>query len=313
MKPSPPSSRLPRWATGAGLLVLLPVAGWALGRRFAQARCSETATLLGSDPRLAKHAAQTREARGEAVFPLAWPARAPMHAPAPEPLYNAPNPTQRVAFVVAGGLRTFANANAHRSLFWHGLRALGGSVEAIFVVSTDHGWHSDGRDFLRRSHHADRAKIRDAIAAFDPVHVEVHSNADCSNETIARRIACCPAGNPDSRVPQTYPRLQAYWLAASLDVVRARERAVGRPYDWVARVRPDLVLLEPLPVLANLAPTRLYVAAKTFTTSNIWDVFFSAEINQCVGPAWRYYLLFWPPRRNAWCPRTRRLLTHPNV
>ena len=34
------------------------------------------------------------------------------------------------------------------------------------------------------------------------------------------------------------------------------------------------VLLEPLPVLANLAPTRLYVAAKTFTTSNIWDVLF---------------------------------------
>ena len=60
----------------------------------------------------------------------------------------------------------------------------------------------------------------------------------------------------------------------STQVVRARERAVGRPYDWVVRVRPDLVLLEPLPVLANLAPTRLYVAAKTFTTSNIWDVLF---------------------------------------
>ena len=25
----------------------------------------------------------------------------------------------------------------------------------------------------------------------------------------------------------------------------------------------------------------------------------SAEINQCVRPAWRYYLLFWPPRRSA--------------
>ena len=24
-----------------------------------------------------------------------------------------------------------------------------------------------------------------------------------------------------------------------------------------------------------------------------------AEINQCVRPAWRYYLLFWPPRRSA--------------
>ena len=45
------------------------------------------------------------------------------------------------------------------------------------------------------------------------------------------------------------------------------------------------VLLEPLPVLANLPATRLYVAAKTFTTSNLWDVLFSAEINQCVGPA----------------------------
>ena len=31
----------------------------------------------------------------------------------------------------------------------------------------------------------------------------------------------------------------------------------------------------------------------------------SAEINQCVRPAWRYYLLFWPPRRSA--------ITHPNV
>ena len=25
----------------------------------------------------------------------------------------------------------------------------------------------------------------------------------------------------------------------------------------------------------------------------------SAEINQCVRPAWRYYLLLWPPRRSA--------------
>ena len=29
------------------------------------------------------------------------------------------------------------------------------------------------------------------------------------------------------------------------------------------------------------------------------DVDCSAEIDQCVRPAWRYYLLFWPPRRSA--------------
>ena len=99
------------------------------------------------------------------------------------------------------------------------------------MVSTDHGWHPDGRDFLRRSRHADRAKIRDAIAAFDPVHVEVHSNADCSNETISGRVACCPAGSPTSGY-----QLQAYWLAASLDVVRARERAVGRSYQCINQI-----------------------------------------------------------------------------
>ena len=29
------------------------------------------------------------------------------------------------------------------------------------------------------------------------------------------------------------------------------------------------------------------------------SIFYSAEINQCVRPAWRYYLLLWPPRRSA--------------
>ena len=31
----------------------------------------------------------------------------------------------------------------------------------------------------------------------------------------------------------------------------------------------------------------------------IGAVLLSASINQCVRPAWRYYLLFWPPRRSA--------------
>ena len=39
--------------------------------------------------------------------------------------------------------------------------------------------------------------------------------------------------------------------------------------------------------------------------SHAQKYFYSAEINQCVRPAWRYYLLFWPPRRSA--------ITHPNV
>ena len=34
-------------------------------------------------------------------------------------------------------------------------------------------------------------------------------------------------------------------------------------------------------------------------TFNDWTAQISAEINQRVRPSWRYYLLFWPPRRSA--------------
>ena len=81
-----------------------------------------------------------------------------------------------------------------------------------------------------------------------------------------------------------------------------------RPHD------PEFVLLlEPLWALSW---------AVTLFAHNVDDraslvVLCSAEINQCVRPACRYCLLFWPPRRSresAWRPRTRRLrLTHPNV
>ena len=41
----------------------------------------------------------------------------------------------------------------------------------LVLVSPDHGWHSDARDFLPAPHHAARA-IRDATAAFDPAVAE---------------------------------------------------------------------------------------------------------------------------------------------
>ena len=40
------------------------------------------------------------------------------------------------------------------------------------------------------------------------------------------------------------------------------------------------------------APSAIHADAKALAKP-------SAEINQCVRPAWRYYLLFWPPRRSA--------------
>ena len=44
---------------------------------------------------------------------------------------------------------------------------------------------------------------------------------------------------------------------------------------------------------------RLCRSRQAVPRDNMPLVSVSAEINQCVRPAWRYYLLFWPPRRSA--------------
>ena len=52
--------------------------------------------------------------------------------------------------------------------------------------------------------------------------------------------------------------------------------------------------------MANLIETAMHVLSYfcIFVIYGLY-VMHSAEINQCVRPAWRYYLLFWPPRRSA--------------
>ena len=53
-------------------------------------------------------------------------------------------------------------------------------------------------------------------------------------------------------------------------------------------------------VLAKVAPsTNLSRTSRILTATGRFTARTSAEINQRVRPAWRYYLLFWPPRRSA--------------
>ncbi len=57
---------------------------------------------------------------------------------------------------------------------------------------------------------------------------------------------------------------------------------------------------QPLPELLGGAPPRgTRFAATDLGQGAVIAVTCCVEINQCVRPAWRYYLLFWPPRRSA--------------
>ena len=66
----------------------------------------------------------------------------------------------------------------------------------------------------------------------------------------------------------------------------AARRAAGLPDRWPTALvdgRVDATVAQ-----APLTEKRHFILADD-----------SAEITQCIRPAWRYYLLFWPPRRNA--------------
>ena len=49
---------------------------------------------------------------------------------------------------------------------------------------------------------------------------------------------------------------------------------------------------------AGRRPTMAFSSA-LFVVASVLMVWTSAEINQCIRPAWRYYLLFWQPRRST--------------
>ena len=50
------------------------------------------------------------------------------------------------------------------------------------------------------------------------------------------------------------------------------ERKFGFQYDWITRLRPDLLLLEPMPAFRTLSPQRIYLQQKQ--DGHIWDVIF---------------------------------------
>ena len=108
---------------------------------------------------------------------------------------------------------------------------------------------------------------------------------------------------------------QVVLLVAAVTALQPVARLQRAPVRMTASdiLTSDRILIAPALATSNVAKlgeeAQAAVAAGADCLHfNVMDGLTScAEINQCVRPAWRYYLLFWPPRRSA------RVLTHPNV
>ncbi|KAJ1456980.1 hypothetical protein M885DRAFT_615894 [Pelagophyceae sp. CCMP2097] len=185
-----------------------------------------------------------------------------------------------IAVCIVGGLRTFANPNVYTTLLVNGVHALqrGGATADAFLVLLDDGAPASNiygpsaeAQFRRKLDFRDEALIERAIAAFAPVRVERVAAAGCENAGVAAAVKCC-ALNVTARHPSA--QLQNYWVDYVLQNVLDYEKFHDLRYDWVARFRPDLVVLEPLPAVLSLAKRRFYLASKTWTHANVWDAIY---------------------------------------
>ena len=130
-------------------------------------------------------------------------------------------------------------------------------------------------------------------------------------------------GTPFNNGPRDMAALQSYVDASSPAAEEKwwKEAVSGKGGPEIARAVRDWrenggMVRRNLDVLTTQLPQLDVTTENVILDDDELFAYLSVEINQCVRPAWRYYLLFWPPRRSARVlgARTRRLrLTHPNV
>ena len=177
-----------------------------------------------------------------------------------------PHLTSRIsiAHTIVGEPRTFANAAAHLSLLVNGVQAAalggrGGRLHDVFIRFTTMPYNAT-------------PELSKAVALLRPVAIYSGSlRATCSHPRARERLACC--GKLSSHgVETTYPAgaLQYFWLREAFRMVKRYEKEHRFEYTWVTRLRPDVVLLEPLPALRLLPPQRIYL--QMTERGEIWDI-----------------------------------------
>jgi hypothetical protein len=182
--------------------------------------------------------------------------------------------TLAVAHCIVGGARTLTNPAVHGTLIRNGIAAaaLGASAPRsrdVFIVLL-----GEGTEKATPAGRGGKPHLGSTLAAwvnttFSPRVLRFVGDSSCTNPLVAaEQLPCCsPESNPSQRPPKA---LQFFWIAHAMKEVLSYERAHDFRYDWVTRLRPDLVVLEPFPALRLLPTSRVYVTAKDGATT--WDV-----------------------------------------
>ena len=93
----------------------------------------------------------------------------------------------------------------------------------------------------------------------------------CAKAPRLLRQACLDVHQPSSG-PVAHGRLQFWWIARCLAAVQQYEQLGAISYDFVVRVRPDIVYFNPLPPLHSLSAYHVHTTFKT--NGELFDVLF---------------------------------------
>lgn len=168
---------------------------------------------------------------------------------------------ERVAVCVAGSVRTFRYNLTHRNILRRIVQPLRRdyAVDVFFLVRMG---DATVRDNLRSAIKDDNATLR-AIALFDAVNVTLVTDDLPSSRIrhptvngLAEFIPPARCSLPDdaaSRVPDAL-----YRSKQCLRMIEHHERQHARRFDWVYRIRPDVILFDDVLLPSQLQRDTLY-------------------------------------------------------
>ena len=186
----------------------------------------------------------------------------------------------RIALLMCGQMRTFDNPRVQAS-FRAFVAALGAHEVDMFVstwsdrgISYNHG-HPEASRAMAPNATVTEEMIRAVYAGLNIVSVQIRDYAEWQTRLRPSYAAVLREGfqwNGMRIAGTVVPQLFTIWDANML------RRAGGKSYDWVFRVRPDLVF-EPLDdLLAPLDPKHVHAinapTAGVFWPQRIYDIFF---------------------------------------
>ena len=119
---------------------------------------------------------------------------------------------------------------------------------------------------------SDRSTFANIRHELRPVLAVTSQASDCTSpllKPLCRNLTL--AQHDQRRHPRTRARVQFFWITHCFNAVVAYEQLSAISYDFVVRLRPDLVVLAPLPPLASLPLDAVIYATKA---AQPWDALY---------------------------------------